>query len=394
MQHRSLVLWLALLWMATTAPVAFGWQISYCDGDKIQWQRGNPRIRASAVGFPAGNVATTALQAVIDRWNNSPADFRFWLTFNDRSVGLDNGQNEVWFSDSGILDGAPAVAFFWDDCGDFGLGDGDSEIEEQDVVFACDSDWDCDPDFVDTVDWYFGTDKTRMDSYGGRERSFRTTAMHEFGHALGLLHEDGEYNIMGGDRTHIHANGDTATAYPGEDASDGAVELYSSSAIQREDVAVVHWRYTGTDGEYSVHRRTLICDNAGACDDAGDALVFSADGCDPAAIRCERWYHVDNGQEIQVQFTYENNGSTDQEDVQIGFYLSTNNFISLFDTRLGGRTYTLNRNSVMTTSETVTLPANLVSGTDYYVGVIVDEDDGIDEVYENNNATYIGIRVN
>lgn len=378
MQHRSLVLWLVLLWMVTTAPVAFGWQIWYCDGDKIQWQ-GTPRIRASAVGFAAGSSARTALQAVINRWNNSPADFRFELRFNDRNVGLGNGQNEVWFSDSGILDGAPAVAFPWDDCGDFGFGDGDSEIEEQDVVFACDSDWDCDPDFVDTVDWYFGRNKTRMNSYGGTERSFRTAAMHEFGHALGLLHEDGEYNVMGQDRKHIHSYGDGATAYPGEDASDGAVELYGSSATQREDVAVVHWRYTGTDGEYSQHGRTRIFDNAG--------VELDVDGSGR--------YRVDNGQEIKVEFTFENNGSTTQSNVQVGFYLSEGTTISLGDRGLGGIAPDLGRNSVYERKSSVTLPNDLISGDIYRIIAVIDENNEIEEVYEDNNITYsLRIRVN
>lgn len=60
-------------------------------------------------------------------------------------------------------------------------------------------------------------------AYGGGSRPFQTTAIHEFGHAAGLGHENAEYNIMGEDWTHISCNGSTYRSYVGEDANDGLV---------------------------------------------------------------------------------------------------------------------------------------------------------------------------
>ena len=69
-------------------------------------------------------------------WNNGPAAFQFNLTWSEAHSGLDNWQNEIWFTDDADrLNGAPAAAFIDDDCGDFGFGDGNSEIEEIDIVF-------------------------------------------------------------------------------------------------------------------------------------------------------------------------------------------------------------------------------------------------------------------
>ena len=58
--------------------------------------------------------------------------------------------------------------------------------------------------------------------------AIQTTGAHEFGHGLGLLHVNTEYNIMGNDFEHIHVNGSTATAYTGEDAADATVFLYGA----------------------------------------------------------------------------------------------------------------------------------------------------------------------
>lgn len=54
----------------------------------------------------------------------------------------------------------------------------------------------------------------------------------------------------------------------------------------------------------------------------------------------------------------------------------------------------LARANVDTRRISVIIPNDLVSGQNYWLGVIVDDDDSRNEVVEWNNATYIGIRVN
>jgi hypothetical protein len=359
-----------LLTSLGAAQHALGYEIRTCGGDKIQWD-GTPRFRASEVGFPDGHARTAALRTIVDRWNHSPAAFRFNLTWNEEGVSLGNGQNEVWFTgDPDVLDGKPAIAFNWDDCGDFGFGDGDSEIEEKDVVFACDAAWTggCAATYPNPVRWYFGTNTNEMRPYGGTQRSFRTTAMHEFGHGLGLKHEDEEYNIMGSDETHIHANGNTGTAYPGEDASDGAERLYGASAETREDLGVVHWRYRAPNGNgYSSHERTGIFD-------ANDVEIF--DG------------RVNPGQRIRVEFSFENNGSTAHYAVPVRYFLSSDTLLDQGDRLLATASPDLLRNRVYTRRQTIDLPGNLVAGATYFIIAVVDSGNTIFEIYEDNNTTF------
>jgi hypothetical protein len=294
-------------------------------------------------------------------------------------VSLGNDQNEVWFTrHADIMDGAPAVTFTWDDCGDFGFGDGNSEIEETDVVFACGRGWDCDAEGYpdnEAVPWYFGTNKNQLWYYGGSRRSFRTTAMHELGHALGLAHESDEYNIMGTDYTHIHVNGDLATAYPGEDASDGAVRLYGPSAVAREDVAVVHWRRCDPLAEAD-------CDDGGEYSSHLPTRIFDANGVELAN------YLASAGQRIRAEFTFENNGSTLQSPVHVAFFLSRDKLISLGDRLLAEADIGVGRNDVYTRNQTIDLPGDLAVGDTYYILAVIDPWNTIAEVYEDNNITY------
>lgn len=364
--------------------LAAGWY--ECDGDKIQWDH-DPTMRL------ADNVTGSAAVAVLvamNRYNENPTTRDFDSRLGDHGVGRDNGQNEIWFSDNDdILDGAPAIAFPQDDCGDWFV-DGDSEIEEMDIVIDEDVDWTYNTLFkrgvsADGTEWAMTAyDDDATDS----KRPLVTTIMHELGHALGLVHENREYNIMGSDWTHISANGDWVSAYPGEDAIDGLVTLYTDSP-GNEDVGVVHWRRTGRSGAYSTHGRTRICDD----DCAGGGAEL--DKADDDAV--EPVYEVDRGTDIWMEFSYENNGSSTQE-VGVGFYLSDADgflgcYMSTWDDRIGGRTLTLARNGVYTKSHRVTLPRDLVRGEDYCIGPIVDEDDDIDETLEHNNATYTHIHV-
>ncbi len=342
-----------------------------CLGKKLKWDSNSVRIRASGVSFPSGSSYRTALGTVISRLNRNPSNFDFYVTYDESKVKRGNGENETWFSsDPGALKGAPAITWWWYDCVDYWIfGGKDVELTEADVIFNV------------GVTWTSGIDKRAMWNYGGGARPFRTTAMHEFGHALGLAHEADEYNIMGQDWTHIHTNGDNARCYLGEDASDGTVYLYGTNSSAGEDLGVVHWRHTGHSGEYSTHDR---------------ARIFNSSNLELPKyfVNDEPIYFVNNGQTIKVEFSYENNGVNRQNPVGIGFYLSTNDLITTWDSRIGGFSADLGRNDVWTVSRTVSLPDTLQSDGVYYVGAIADENDVISEFDEANNASYTGIHVN
>jgi hypothetical protein len=289
-------------------------------------------------------------------------------------MNLDNGTNEVWGStDSSVLSGAPAIAYYyWTAYSYWFFGTHKVvHMDEVDIIF----DYDKTP-----WKWTTSHSKTNLLGYGGSLRPIQTTAIHEMGHGLQLNHVNYEYNIMGSDWTHIHANGTNAHAYLGEDAADGMVHLYGKRSPLREDVAVVHWKYDRASGAYSDHEKTQIFNSCG-----NPINSTTVDG--------ESHYRVSPGQTVRVEFTYENNGATRQNPVSVGFYISSNSYISTSDSRIGGASLDLGRNDVYTTKHKVKIPETVKSGQNYWLGAIIDESGSIRERVEWNNATYIPIQI-
>lgn len=336
---------------------------SRCLGEKLKWDSNSKTLRASSKSFPAGTWRNT-LSSAITRFNQNPSRFNYGMSI-DGSVRRGNGQSEIWGStDNNVLKGAPAIAYTWKTC--YWFFGNHVKLKELDIIFDYGSPW----------QWASSENKNNLLRYGGSLRPFRTTAIHELGHGLKLNHVNTEYNVMGFDFEHIHVNGSQARAYLGEDAADGAVFLYGTRSPARQDLGVVHWKYSSTSGEYSNHTKTQLFNTANA------VLSNFNDGG-------ESRYRVNPGQQVRAEFTYENNGASTQSNVRVGFYISTNDFISTYDRRIGGTTLTLNRDNVYTTRHTVRIPDSLQRNRNYWLGVIIDERDNINENVEWNNATYI-----
>ena len=334
-------------------------------GSKVRWDDTSVKLRMSEISFPEGSAWAEAFETAINQWTKNPSPFWFYTQYGDGSISTNNSQSEVFFTDDdSFLDDAPAATL---------LAYRGDEIQWADIGFYSGSDTD--------RDFMSGDTASSSEGYGGSHRPFISTAIHELGHALGLDHEDDEYNMMGTSYTHLGCNAGTLIFGPGEDASDGAVFLYGLYSEDYEDVGVTHWKYLGRDGHgYSTHTRTVVKNSSGTT-----LAVHAGTEDDPC-------YEVTSGQIVKVEFTLENNGKHTQSPL-VGYYLSSNNNISTHDTLLATRTPTIGRNSVYTTDYTVTLPGTLISGHTYYLGIIMDKDDTISEVREGNNATYVGIYV-
>ncbi|MBZ0258188.1 matrixin family metalloprotease, partial [bacterium] len=359
--HRYLKLYIILFLAGILFLPVFSFSYSYHTslGSKRVWSSNTQRLRASKVSFPSSSNSRSALDDAIAGLNLNPSNFDINLTHGESSVSTLNGQNEIWFSDdNSLLDGAPAVALskYWF-----------SKILAVDVVIDADR------------PWTTSTDKRAMTEYGGGGRPLRNVIYHEVGHLFGLAHENDEYNVMGEDWSHLNTNGNHTISYFGEDAADGAIFLYGDKS--GEDLSVTHWRWTGRNGEYSTHGRTRVFDNNGS------RLTRTWKDSEP-------YYLVDNAQEIQVEFTYENNGASKQDHVDVGFYLSDNSLITTHDRHLRNAGISVARNNVWTTNYNIALPNDLQPNTDYWIGVIIDRDDSISEFDESNNATYIGLHTN
>lgn len=331
-----------------------------CDGKRVKWPSSPVQMRASQVGFPAGDSARDALTEAIDLFYQNPSNFWYTLTYDDPLVGVNNGETEAWWTADPNLT-TTARAFTLYNCSS-------GSIYEADAVFYNGESY-----------TYSTGNKRSLWPYGGSFRPFQTTAIHELGHTVGLQHEGDEYNVMGFDYTHIHANGSSAKAYLGEDSAYGISNIYGYYPDSYEDLSVTHWKYAGSaiDG-YSVHDRTRIFDSS------GNSLGFYSDSGEPR-------YIVNRGQTVQVEFTYENNGKNIQN-TTADMYISTNDYISRSDTSLGRYFLTIDRGNVYTSTYNVTIPSNLTPGK-YHVGVLLDGDRTVSEMRENNNATYIGVEV-
>ena len=94
---------------------------------------------------------------------------------------------------------------------------------------------------------------------------------------------------------------------------------------------------------------------------------------------------VSTGEQFTLTSTVTNLGVTTAAATTLRFYLSTDNVITTSDSSLGSRTVpALIGGATSTTDTVVTMPTSLSAGT-YYLGVIADSTNTINETNENNN---------
>lgn len=328
--------------------------IDYCGSTPVRWTGSSKTFSAASASFPTGGEWYNALQVAMSRVND-PINFTIGFATGDTSVAIGNGESEVWFSSDAAH--SPAVTYNYTTC------TGGSMITESDVVF------------YNGEPYTSNMATSGLYGYGGGSRPFQTTAVHELGHAINLHHVNTEYNIMGQDYYHLHANGGLGRSYLGEDAADGAIFLYGANG--RQDLSLAHWKWVGSSGQYSTHGHTKLYSSGGA--ELPSVLVAG-----------ESRFDVTAGQTIQVELTAENNGASSQT-AQIGFYLSTNSAIATSDTLITTQSRTVTRDNVDTYRATITLPSGLASG-DYWLGAIIDNNNAVAESAEDNNATYFPVR--
>jgi hypothetical protein len=180
----------------------------------------------------------------------------------------------------------------------------------------------------------------------GSPYNFNTVAIHEFGHVVGLEHENDNVATMNSiyhAYAHkIHAND-----------KGGLRNLYSVGGCSNVDIAPTNWKKTTS----AAVAATLVSSPTSA----------------------------NTGQTISMEWTQENHG-TQTATFDIGFYLSTNSTISTGDTLLATNSGAwLTREWVLTGSRNVTIPSNTREGT-YWLGVYLDYNAKVTESNEGNNA--------
>lgn len=326
---------LAVFWLLLGhAPAAFGYSWSTCDGSRLKWNSARANMYVSTTSFPVSSPWDQRLQNAMWHWNNvKNSSFNFYVGRDtDTTYSHSNRVNEVAL---GNIDGPGGVLArtsyrrhcYWAPFSGWEFG-----YDEADVVFDVAERW-------STSSLSYSSDGTY---------SFEGVALHEFGHALGLGHEDRALAVMG-----THSLGGTLGYYkewdPLPDDRQGARYLYGGDGTREIDIAASVFKRTGTSTSGTV--------------------------TSPAtAIR---------GSTVTFEYTLANQ-STSAPSYEVAFYLSSNDYISTGDTRLGS-TYVSGGSAgyLVTWSRAIAIPTWILPGT-YYLGVLVDPSNTLVESNESN----------
>jgi CARDB len=362
-------------------------------GLKKHWLHAEYKPVIDPVSIPDGSPQHAALLAAIEQMNLNPSNFRYHYGGMDNSdgVGVANGESEIWMQDLGA--DHQFVSAIEQSDSDYSSS---CTATESDIIINTHYRPAREPVGINKIN--FNTDKQQMFEYGGSHGVFHSIAMHEMGHAAGLQHEGDVLNLMGGDYL-VVAQGDSVYPYIGEDAASGLIALYGVSTTALEDVSVSHWRHgdkreIGDGSFFSVHHRTGIFSSDTV--ELAKTCAYHKPNLSGALITAcpEPVYQVAKGQTVKLELSYENAGRTKVLQIVANYYLSTDNIIDSQDTLLKSKTLRIKQDSQPATLTTdVTLPSNLNSGKNYWLGCIVDADNALNESVETNNATYVGIAI-
>lgn len=384
--------------LALNANMSMAWEPITCQlpknhGKKKHWTINEYRPVLDPVSIPPGSPQYAAVLAAIESMNLNPSHFRYVFGGSDDGdgVGVRNGESEIWLK--GLGPDHTKISAVEKSDSDFSP---DCIATESDIIINSNYHPERPPAGVNKID--YGTAKRSLFEYGGSYSPLRSIVMHELGHAAGLQHEGEVLNLMGGDYL-IVANGADFQPYIGEDATSGLIALYGLSKTAKEDVSISHWRYGdkvdgGGGSHFSVHHRTRIFDAHGreltmVCPYAKPDLNGPLISACPEPV-----YQVTPGQQVKLEFTYENAGKTTPLAVKVHYLLSTDNLIDAGDRLLKAATLSFKRDSKPATLTTdIVIPNNVIAGKEYWLGCIADADNALDESFESNNATYVGLTV-
>lgn len=328
---KSVVQILAAFTTMAASAHAANWQT--CSGNNIHWNNGWTNMYISTTSIPPNSSWDADLQDAMWHWNNvKGSGFNYYVGRDtDGTHSSGNGVNEIYF-DSSETGSALAVTHVRSHC--YWLFGWHYGLDETDIAFNTSLSW-----------------STSSFNYGslGSPYNFEGVALHELGHALGLNHEDRWMATMN-------------SYYP----NSGPLGYYKE------------WDPIADD---RFGARTLYSDGTTEIDVAGSAFKHTGSGTSDLISSPS---YAARGSYATIEFTF-SNLSTSSQSFDIGFYLSTNDYISTFDTLLGTN-YGASAGSGATGTFTRTLyiPSWVAPGT-YYLGFLVDPNNVLPDVNRGNN---------
>jgi hypothetical protein len=326
------------------APAAQAWEaFGHCDGYPQAQESARTTYQPSSGSFPSGSVQRTALERVRTGWNTAPGNwYRISFSYSSAtSWRSGDGVNSVGFT-SAYSWGSSTLAVTirrYEPC-IFPYFDGTSgEIEETDILFN------------PARTWNYST----APAPSSTGTSMALVGLHEFGHSLGLAHEN---DVLATMNAYYPNGGALGNGRPDPHADDlaGAFQLYPAQG-GAHDLATSAYRRTGS----------------------GTSAPISM----PAAVA--------RGSSVAFPYTVSNRG-TYAETVMVHFFASTDSLISTTDPYLGSRIVKLDPREERTITSYLTIPTALATGSHYF-GYLIDPTGSIPETDESNNRTRYATRV-
>ncbi|MDJ0654240.1 MAG: hypothetical protein QNJ40_08810 [Xanthomonadales bacterium] len=340
---RFTTLFLAMLGTICLTTDANAGRYRTCNGDAVVLH-GDPTTRVSTISFPVGSTAREDLNNTLDHWNSMLGmhlEFDPVVNFSG-NYRLGNGRNEIAAQDIsglGLTTIQLDACFWWFES---------QHIQEFDIEVDSNTAWD------------FGAPPENTND---GNNSLRYTAVHELGHALGLLD-----------------NNDSNTASVMKQSLKG--ESWSAGAA----FSRMH-----PFGDDAFTARSLYPHSNGHRDIATSAFEVSQTTQNVSETMANTTIVVPNNGTFTVRGSFSNLGKT-TENFDIVYVLSTNTIISTFDTVVASGTGTAPPGSFHTFSWTGRVPNSLAPGT-YSLGLILDPNNNISERLEYNNVALLRTRV-
>lgn len=325
------------------APQALAYSYKTCDGKPLKWNSSRATMAISNASFPVGSIGDQLLQDAMAYWNGANSKFRYLVTRDTNGTYGTNSVNEVVFGKLDGWGGQLAVAKLRWKCSKPLFGSLQYGLTEVDVIFD------------DAESWVWSAWFA-----GGGNTMFEAVAVHELGHALGLLHENRWMATMNAEHPHGGWLGHYREVEPLPDDRAGIRALYGKDGTVNTDIAASQFESKGSGTSGPVNSPTI----------------------------------ARPGETVEVDFTFGNLGTTRQS-FDIGFYLSTDDFIGPTDMWLATNySAWADPGFLGTYTRTVTIPYGTPPGK-YYLGYIIDPDNAVAESkeYNNNQSILSGVQI-
>lgn len=348
--------------VAMMAPfLAYAYQLNTCSAGTVKWSNTNPTIWKMHTGsFTAGSAMDQVVQRAMQAWTNvAGSKFVFNIGRDSSAISNTDYINQVYIANYASSPGYLAVTRMRWVCGGF-IG---AVMNEADVEFANAPNAQVPNRIQWTTSTGFSNDIVSNQNLG--VFSIEGVALHEFGHALGLEHENRWVSTMNSYYPFAGpVGGDTRRWLPHGDDRVGARVLYPDATTET-DVTMV-----GFKANPAV---------------AGASIPVAAT---PSVVY--------RGSQVTMDFVFNNMG-TSRATVNNGFYLSTDRNITYSDPWIAYVVGAWSNPGTTWGPINLTIPTWITPGN-YYLGAIIDYDNLIAERYDGasensqNAATLLTIR--